>query len=212
MSEAAVTTIMGSLEAMLGNFEEGRKLAREGRAALNELGFVVFSLNMGLAHAMAEFHGDDLGEAERVLDESTKALDAIAEMSSSSLQHAVRSWFLARLGRFDEALELAERTERTASAVLGRACAMSAHALVLSAGERHDEAEAIGREAVELMSGTGDIHGTAMAYESLAEVLAAAGKEEEARVALEDGRRRYAQKGCTVCATRTAGRLEALVA
>ena len=97
-------------------------------------------------------------------------------------------------------------------ALLGRSCARSARALALSAAGGHDEAAAVGREAVEIMRGTGDIHGTAIALEVLAEVLAVAGEDAAATSTLEESRSLFERKGCRVCAQRTAARLGAHVA
>jgi tetratricopeptide (TPR) repeat protein len=137
-------------------------------------------------------------------------LDSIGETSSSSMQHAVRALFVAQLGRSEEALELSEVGERTAVAALGHAFARSAHALALSGLGRRDDALPIAHEAVEIMRRTSDIHGTAQTLQSLGDVLAAAGEEGEARIALEESRELFERKGCIVCVGNTLERLEAL--
>jgi hypothetical protein len=127
------------------------------------------------------------------------------------LQQGVRARFLAQLGRYDEALEAAVLGERS-HAVLGRSCAKAARALALSAAARHEEAAEVGREAVHVIRGTGDLHGTLVALECLGDVLAVAGDDARARAALDEAHSTSERKGCSVCAARTAARLDALVA
>jgi tetratricopeptide (TPR) repeat protein len=210
MSTASVLTMMGAFYAMLGRFDEARRLVREGREAFRELGFLLFSENMALTDAYIEYHAGDGAAAEQVLQRSTAVLDSIGETSSLSLQHAMRALFVARLGRFEEALDLSEQSERGAVAALTQAASRSARALALAGLGRIDEAVPVAREAVEIMGRTTDLHGRGETYSALAEVLTSAGEETEARLALDEAHDLFERKGCVVCAAHALDRLEAL--
>jgi class 3 adenylate cyclase len=199
LTTASLLTVMGGFQGMLGNIEEARRLVRDGREGLRDLGFLVYSENMALTEAFVEFHAGDLVAAEQTLEDSTRALESIGEIAASSMHLAVRALFVARLGRFDEALELSRLSEQSAIAAFAHGSLRSARALALAGLGRHDEAVAVAREAAALMRRTSDMHGTAMALQSLAEVLAASGELDEAEVALEDARALFEQKSCVVC-------------
>jgi hypothetical protein len=210
MSTASVLTMMGALHAMLGRSDDGRRLVREGRDAFRELGFLLFSENMALTDAWVEFHAGDLTAAEQVLQRSTAVLDSIGETSSSSIQHAVRALFVAQLGRFEEALDLCERSNRGAVAALTHAMQRSARAVALAGLGRTGEAIPIAREAVEIMRRTTGTHDTGVTCSALADVLIAAGEDREAQLALDEARSLFERKGCVVCAAHALDRLEAL--
>jgi tetratricopeptide (TPR) repeat protein len=210
MSTASILTMMGMFHAFLGRPEEGRRLVRQGRDAFRELGFLVFSEDLAITDASVEFHAGDAAAAEQVLEQSTAVLDSIGETSTSSIQHAVRALFVARLGRYEEALDLCERSKRGAVAALAHAFSRSARALALVGLGRADEAVPLAREAVEIMRRTTAIHDTGETYSALADVLIAAGEHREAKLALDEARDLFERKGCVVCTAHALDRLEAL--
>jgi tetratricopeptide (TPR) repeat protein len=210
MSTASILITMGMLHALLGRYDEGRRLVREGREAFRELGFLVFSENMALTDAWVEFHAGDAAAAEQVLQRSAAVLESIGETSSLSIQHAVRALFVARLGRYQEALDLCERVEQGAVATVAHAHSRSARALALAGLGRIDEAVPLAREAVEIMRHTTATHDFGTTCSALADVLVAAGEDTEARLALEEARDLFERKGCVVCAAHALDRLEAL--
>ena len=126
------------------------------------------------------------------------------------MQHAVRALFVARLGRFEEALELCERSERGAVAALAHAFSRSARALALAGLGRPQEAVPLAREAVEIMRRTTACHDTGETYSALADVLISAGEEREAQLALDEARELFERKGCVGCTAHALDRLEAL--
>ncbi len=209
MSTASILITMGMLHALLGRYDEGRRLVREGREAFRELGFLVFSENMAITDAWVEFHAGDAAAAEQVLQRSAAVLESIGETSSLSIQHAVRALFVARLGRYQEALDLCDRIERGAVTV-AHAHSRSARALALAGLGRIDEAVPLAREAVEIMRHTTATHDFGTTCSVLADVLIAAGEEREARLALDEARELFERKGCVACAAYAVDRLEAL--
>jgi len=210
MSTASVLTAMGMCHALLGRSDEGRRFVREGRDAFRELGFLVFSEDMALNDAWVEFHAGDAAAAEQVLQRSTAVLESIGETSTLSIQHAVRALFVARLGRFEEALDLCERSERGAVAAVAQALSRSARAVALAGLGRIDEAVPLAREAVEIMRRTTAIHDRGTTCSALADVLISAGEDREAQLALDEARDLFERKGCVVCAAHALDRLEAL--
>jgi hypothetical protein len=127
-----------------------------------------------------------------------------------SIQYAVRALFVARLGRFQEALDLCERIERGAVATVAQALSRSARALALAGLGRIDEAVPLAREAVEIMRRTTATHDRGTTCSALADVLIAAGEDREAQLALDEARDLFERKGCVVCAAHALDQLEAL--
>jgi class 3 adenylate cyclase/tetratricopeptide (TPR) repeat protein len=212
MAAAALLTMMGGHRSMLGDVDESRRLVRQGREGLRELGFEHYWVNMAMTDAFVEYHAGDLTAAEQVLEASSAALEATGETAPLSMHSAVRAVFVAQLGRYEEALELAERGERDAVAALAIGAARAARALALSGTGHHDDAVAIAQEAAGMMRATLDLHGTALVVQALGEALHAAGREDEALEALEEAVRRFEQKGCTACATRVRAAIETTAA
>jgi hypothetical protein len=83
-------------------------------------------------------------------------------------------------------------------------------AKVLARRCEHAEAERLAREAVSMCDETDMLDAQADVYADLAEVLALAGRAEEAAEALGQALARYERKGNLVMAARTRDRLEAL--
>jgi tetratricopeptide (TPR) repeat protein len=212
MAAAAVRTMMGCHHSMLGDVDESRRLVREGRDGFRALGFEHYWVNMALTEAFVEYHAGDLDAAERTLAASAEAFERTGEQAALSMHNAVRAVFVARLGRYDEALELSERSAHGAVAALAFGAARAARGLALSGLGRHADAVAIAQEAAAIMRETTDKHGTALVVQALGDVLQAAGEDAEARAALEEALQEFEQKGCAACAVHVRAQLEAAAA
>jgi hypothetical protein len=108
------------------------------------------------------------------------------------------------LGRHEEAAPLAARG-RECTAAGDRAAEIAwrqTQALLDSHRGLHAEAEALAREAVGFAELTDVLNHQGDAFSDLAEVLAVAGKPEEARAALEQALERYERKRNLVMAGR----------
>ena len=92
----------------------------------------------------------ELNEATRILADEARRRDARFEQSVEA--EKTRGDALSR--RFEEALDLCERSERGAVAAVAQALSRSARAVALAGLGRIDEAVPLAREAVEIMRRT----------------------------------------------------------
>jgi tetratricopeptide (TPR) repeat protein len=119
---------------------------------------------------------------------------------------------LCRLGRHDEAEELAREAQALSDPhdAIGQAFWRRLQALLESQGGRGDEAERLAREAVALTESTDGLGFQGDALSDLAEVLAGAGRADEATAAFTLALERYERKGNIPLARRVRRRLEEL--
>jgi class 3 adenylate cyclase/tetratricopeptide (TPR) repeat protein len=196
------------LLAMLGHFDEAWTLAREQTERLRDL--------QGSGHEawvawIARFEGDE----ERAAREFHSYCDELEEHGQSS----VLSFFapelgrsLCALGRYDEAEQLAELGHRhgneqdLSTQMLWR----QVQALVHAHRGEQTEAEALAREAVSIGERTDMLDGQGNALSDLAEVLATAGRTDEAAEALEQALERYARKKNLAMVAQVTPKLEGL--
>jgi tetratricopeptide (TPR) repeat protein len=116
------------------------------------------------------------------------------------------------LGRHDEAASLAEKGRELAlpEDVIAQIEWRQTQAIVCSAREQHAEAERIAREALAWARRSDSPVLHANAFRDLAEVLAAAGRREEAIAAWHEALGHYERKGIVPLARRVRERLAAL--
>jgi tetratricopeptide (TPR) repeat protein len=118
---------------------------------------------------------------------------------------------LALAGRSKEAVEVsAARPVDDRDDTHGQALRWRASALVASIRGEHAEAERLGREALTIMRETDSPKLQADGFSDLAEVLAAAGRPEEAIEAWQEALDLYERKGVIPLARRTSERIAAL--
>ena len=199
--------------AMLGQFEEARRLEAEFLQAHEERGD---RLNLG-AHLSQnavdlELLAGDPAAAAAAAERGCRILEEAGERSWLSTSACWYAEALYALGRLDEAEEWARRgleladSDDMATQVLAR----QALEKVLARRGQHSEAERIGREAVALVDSTDALVTQGDARLALAEVLELAGRPEEAATALQEALERYERKGAVVPAARARERLAAL--
>jgi hypothetical protein len=199
------------LLAMLDRFDEAVPLAREANARLRDLDGRRFGESR-LAE-IALYIGDydaAAGHLHELCDwlEEQGLLGYLCTFASDLGR------VLCSLGRFDEAeplarrgRELAEKGDATAQASWRRT-----QALVHVHCGAYAEAERLAREAVEIMEQTDGLNFQGNALCDLAEVLLAAGRDEEAAAALVDALGRYERKHNLPMARRVRERLAGLQA
>jgi tetratricopeptide (TPR) repeat protein len=184
-------------DALTGDFVRARERIHESEALAERFGSAMW------ASASYEFGGEIelmAGEpeaAERSFRAEYELHRRAGDEGHGSTSAAYLAFALCRLGRFDEADELATIARATGADddLATQASARSAQALVRSARGDHDEARRLAREAVDLWAGaqSPSFHGNALM--TLAEVARAAGIAEEAAEAARGALAEYERKG-----------------
>ncbi len=210
-----VALILGSLahlEAMRANFDRARRLYRRSRSSLEELGWNLQAALTSIVSGEVEMLAGDPAAAERELRADYQTLDRMGERNYISTTAAFLSEALYEQGRFDEAVELATRSEKLAapddisSQFLWRCVAGKVEAR----RGRFEHAEQLVRRGVELIRATDELDSQASALMDLAEVLTLADRRQEATAAATEAERLFRAKGNVVSEQRAKGLTEAL--
>ena len=112
--EAVATAIRAVLEAYVGRFDEARADIAAGRALHHELGDEIWWGGSAMLAGDLELTAGDPQAAYDLLAEGQEILAAHAETGYLSTMVGLRAQAALALGRDDEALELADETERLA--------------------------------------------------------------------------------------------------
>ena len=214
IARAGASLILGAFLAMQGEIDEGRRLVRSARATFEELGLSFRLAQSAFVGGRLEMLAGNPVAAEREFRDGYEQLERLGERSYYlPLFASLLADALAAQGRWEEALTLSESAEAAAAPgdVYAQLLWRSARARALGGLGRLDEAEAVAREAVALAAGSDFFadHGNALA--SLAEVLAAQGRFEDARHATAEAIELYERKGALAAADAARERLAALV-
>jgi tetratricopeptide (TPR) repeat protein len=196
--------------AMLGRFDEARTILAETRAKLAERGGGVLLANItGGESVWVELWAGNPAAAAEFGAEGWRLVEELGE----------RSWMPGKAGDLAEALYALDRLDE-ADAWAGRAAELDTRARagkwrqvkakVLARRGEHAEGERLAREAVAIAEESDTLDQQGNAYADLAEVLALAGKPDEAASALEQALERYERKENLVSAQRTRERLAKL--
>jgi len=184
-----------------GRHEEASELFAQHMSELYERGdesaIRTNSQNRGFARELA----GDLEAAERIHREGWDALGAIGERGFRSTDGALLANVLLDLGRRGDAEEILAEVAEIAPEDdwLTEAIVAVVQARLATDDGRHDEAVALAKRAVEL-GDNGYFVLSPWWYRGLGCALAAAGRDDEAREALEESIRRANVKGSTVFA------------
>ena len=212
LSRGWVTCILGHLQAMRSDFELARRLCRDGRSAMEELGEGWYVAWTSLAAARVEFLAGDAVEAERELRRGADLLERMGERYLRSTVTALQARAVFAQGRLDEAYELTELAEELAGVddVETQAAWRSVRAVVLANRDQFEEAKPLAQEALQLLL---DIDSAVMKVEALADLAEVFGRtgHEGAAWALAEARKLAALKGNTAAIAalgRLAGRLD----
>jgi class 3 adenylate cyclase/tetratricopeptide (TPR) repeat protein len=171
--------------AMRGDFDGARASMARGRATLLDLGQQILLAGSCMGAAFVEMQAGDPESAVEVLRQGDDALAAMGERGFRSTVTADLGRALADLGDHEGALRYAELSAEltpdgdVASEVSWR----STRALGLAGRGELGEAERLAREAVDLMVDSDFLFIKALQYEVLGQVLAAAGRRDEAAAA-----------------------------
>jgi len=200
--EAGIGYAMASGEAMLGRFDDARELSARSTAIYEELGQPLARAAWCQWPGMVELLAGDLEAAERIFRSGYETLVSLGEkLNLSSIAVSLAETLYVQ-GRDDEAEELTLESEEASSAddVWAQVAWRCTRAKILARRGDLEDAERLVREAVELITPTDALTMHAHALISLAQVLAAGDKLEEATDHAAEAVRLYEAKGNVVAA------------
>jgi class 3 adenylate cyclase/tetratricopeptide (TPR) repeat protein len=200
------------MKGLLGRFDEARESFWIAQGATRQLGRSLQLTGALMALGMIELIAGRFEAAEHVLREGWDGLAELGETGFRSTTGTLLAFALVRLGRFDEAGEILDETERLAAAddADPQVRLRWVRALILVERGEWTEAERLARDAVARASKTDFIVLHADALVVLAEVLTAAVKNDQAGVALREALELYDRKEAAAPAAETRARLEEL--
>jgi predicted ATPase/DNA-binding SARP family transcriptional activator len=193
---------LGLLHAMNGDFDQARRLIRQGNQILDELD----RLHSAVSHheAMVEMLAGQPAAAEERLRLGYQKLQEMGEQALLATTAAMLGQAIYAQGRYREADSFCLVSERTAAAedLPTQVKWRGVRAKVLGREGRVGEAEALAREAVRLAEPTDMLTMRADALVDLAEILGLRGLSAEAETAARTGLALYERKEDRVSATR----------
>ncbi len=210
---AAVTTrSMAQLEAMRGDFELARDLYRHSRASLDELGWHFHAALTSISSGFIEMLAGDPVKAEAELRRDYTALEGMGEKYYLSTTAGYLAAALMQLGRDEEAEGFTSISEDLAAEddISSQFLWRTVRGRILARRGLFDDAERLIREALELIGRAEEPDSQAAVLADLGEVLAAAGRRDEARVAFENAASIFEAKGNVVSAAHARKRLDRL--
>ncbi len=196
LSRGGVTCILGYLHAMRGEFELAREVCSDGRAAIGEMHAPSHAAWASMFAARIEMLAGDARAAEEGLRRASDLLEHMGERYLRSTVTALLARAVCAQDRLEEAYGLTELAEELAGAddVEAQAMWRSIRAAVLARQRRHDAAERLAQEAVQLLL---DTDSAVMKVETLAELAEVYGLvgDSGAQWALDEARALATRKG-----------------
>ena len=210
--QSVIMCVLAQLRAMNGEFDEARRLYRQGRSLLRELGQGVSAASTGIDLARVELLAGDLAVAEQEVRADYEFLTRKGETYLLSSVAAALARVVRDAGRDDEALELSKKVEAAAAEddVEAQVQWRTIRALPVARAGDLAGAEALARAAIDLARASEAPVLKAEALCELAEVLRLAGRDADAREALGEALQLYKAKGDVVSAARVAQRQASL--
>jgi class 3 adenylate cyclase/tetratricopeptide (TPR) repeat protein len=207
--QSTTLVCLAGLHAMLGRFDIARTVLADGRAIAEELGFKVWLAGYSILAGEMELLADDPRASENELRRGFEALEAMGERGVLSIVAAELARSLYVLGLDEEAERSTHVSEERAGArdATAQISWRAVRALILARRGEVEAAEALAREAVALVERTDGLNLRGRTLVDLAEVLASAGRADEARPFLEQALEAFEQKGNLV----SAGKVRAML-
>jgi class 3 adenylate cyclase/tetratricopeptide (TPR) repeat protein len=205
--------VRAGLLGMAGRFEEAHAAIDRSIALFEELGIpnAIVATNQATAETL-RLEGR-LDEAERVLREMHEAYESMGETGFNSTICGLIALTLCDLGRYEEADSFAEKSRTLAAEddFASQGLWRMARARVLAASDAFEEALRLSNEAVEITERTDYLVYQGDSFEVRGQVLAAAGRGDDARAAFEEALARYERKGNVPAAARIRAQIDGLV-
>jgi predicted ATPase len=208
-AEALVKCPLSHLYAMGGDFDRARSLYREARVTLEDLGGKLLAATTSLDSGRVEMLAGDPTAAEAEIRKDYQTLVAMGEKQLLSTLAALLGQVLYAQGRLEEAEECSRVSEEAAAQddVESQALWRRVRAKVFARRGRHEEAEALAREAVRLIGQTESPVMQGNSLIDLGEVLQLAHRSTDAREPLAAALDLYQAKGNAVMAKKARARL-----
>jgi class 3 adenylate cyclase/tetratricopeptide (TPR) repeat protein len=208
--EAAALSELGAFLATQGRFDEARSSLAKGRALYEDLGQRIYALGTSQEFFDIEMLAGDPARAEEHLRVACEALEQMGEQGFLSTRLGCLAEAIYAQGRFDEA----DATSRRAEALTAGQSDIDANfrwravrGKVLARRGEHGAAETLLTEAAAFIAGTNWLNSRAGVQMDLAEIMRLAGRDDEARAAVEEALRLYEAKENLVAATRARSQL-----
>jgi predicted ATPase len=203
-SEAAILRHLGSLQAMMGEFDLARQLLAMSNAAYADLGLTLNAAT-SQSEAIVELLAGNPAAAEESLRKGYRALEEMGERTFLPTTTAFLARSILEQGRDEEAEELTNVSARLASRgdLLSQILWRSIRARVLSKRAQMHQAEALAREAVALAQATDFINYRADALLDLSHVLKASRRVDESVTYASEALHFYQLKGNIVSESAT---------
>ena len=198
MSEATLTAVLGGLHAYARRFDDAEALFDQARGLYedvgSERGLETIWVPLKMAGLLA---WGNVEEAAALGRRSLEILLAGHDVAYASTRGAQLAEILLDLGDDEEARRTLEVARESAlpSDVLVQVLWRNAAARLLARAGEHDEALALGRAAVEISALTDGLVDRARSHLALAEVLARAGADAEARTQSSEAQSLLREKG-----------------
>ncbi len=212
VDDAAFRSVRAGLLAMQGLSDYARGEMARARDLWAELGDPSIMTITFLATGNMEMILGSPERAERAYREGVELLDRLGETGFNSTFLAGLAGALCGQGRFDEAEEIARRSEALTAEgdFASEAMWRQAQALVLSSRGDHDEAIAMADAAIGFVQPTDYVDMIGEAHEVRGVVLEAAGRHDDAQASFEEAIASLERKGIVPLIARVRGRIAAL--
>jgi class 3 adenylate cyclase/tetratricopeptide (TPR) repeat protein len=210
--DSKVMACRAGLEALLGRFDEARANYERARSIREELGMRLELASLCQVACVVEMAAERPDVAERELRRARDTLQTMGDQATYFEIVDMLAQAVYAQGRYDEADELATITERAgmhAEDPSGQIGWRRIRAKVLARAGKPEEAERLAREAVEIVASTDMTNDHADTVMDLAEVLALAGRADDAAAAITQAVELYERKGNAVSAERARERIGA---
>ena len=188
---------LGALQAMLGDFSRGRELVNEGLETIAGLGFSLRAAMSTQEAFYVEMLAGDLDAAERIARDAVAIFERMGERSYLSSAAALLAHALAGRDELDEAERYSRTSEETAAAddVFSQVLWRTARAKIRARRGELAEAESLAREAAALTERTDLLNTHGDTLTDLGEVIALAGRRDQAVAVFEQATEVFERKG-----------------
>jgi tetratricopeptide (TPR) repeat protein len=183
---------IGGLEGLAGRFDAAREAIAEARAIMHDHGLRHLAAHSTDVAVIVEMLAGDYAAAEREARAAYAALEEMGDRTYQAAEAHLIAQALEAQGRADEAEEWLAIARVPNDSVDPDELALQAR--IMARRGLLDDAEELARSALE-QGGESPVPNFADPRFTLAEILARAGRNEEARQAAEHALRRYQAKG-----------------